>query len=219
MKVIQASATTISWKDKLMGNSINTTDSQKEEDFKLVVEDARKMIIDGILTITFSNRVHQIISRQMAWTVIVKLLEREISYLTMSNKLQEIWKIKQPLQIIDLENDYFSVKFQEDNVYLDALLRGPWTIFGHYLTIQSWTPAYSTDQVQPQNLMVWIRLLELPKGMYTKSLLRFIGSVVGSVAKIEQNIDNNVRGKFTWLAVYMDLEKPLVSKVKINEKI
>ncbi|MBA0824972.1 hypothetical protein Goarm_021603, partial [Gossypium armourianum] len=32
------------------------SDSQKEEDFELVVKDARKMIVDGILTITFSNR-------------------------------------------------------------------------------------------------------------------------------------------------------------------
>ncbi|PPE01761.1 hypothetical protein GOBAR_DD01200 [Gossypium barbadense] len=148
----------------------------------------------------------------MARTVIVKLLERRISYLTISNKLQAIWKTKQPLQIIDLENDYFSVKFQEDNEYLDALFKGPWTIFGHYLTVWRWTPAFSTDQVQPQNFMAWIRLLGLSKGMYTKSLLRFIGSVVGSVAKIERNIDNNVRGKFVWLVVYMDLEKPLVSK-------
>ncbi|MBA0794444.1 hypothetical protein Gohar_018772 [Gossypium harknessii] len=82
----------------------------------------------------------------MAWTVIVKLLERRISYLTMSNKLQAIWKTKQPLQIIDLENDYFSVKFQEDNEYLDALFKGPWTIFGHYLTVWRWTPDFSTDQ-------------------------------------------------------------------------
>ncbi|MBA0582316.1 hypothetical protein Gorai_024467 [Gossypium raimondii] len=118
-----------------------------------------------------------------------------------------------------MKNDYFSVKFQEDNEYLDALFKGPWTIFGHYLTVWRWTPAFSTDQVQPQNFMAWIRLLGLPEGMYTKSLLRFIGSVVGSVAKIDRNIDNNVRGKFVWLVVYMDLEKPLVSKVKIDGKI
>ncbi|MBA0761550.1 hypothetical protein Gotri_024178, partial [Gossypium trilobum] len=107
---------------------------------------------------------------------------------------------------------------QEDNEYLDALFKGPWTIFGHYLTVWRWTPAFLTNQVQPQNFMASIRLLGLPEGMYTKSLLRFIGSVVGSVAKIDQNIDNNVRGKFIWLVVYMDLEKPLCGRFGHNRE-
>ncbi|MBA0707650.1 hypothetical protein Golax_019679 [Gossypium laxum] len=113
------------------------------------------------------NKGMKFISKRMAWTVIVKLLERRVSYLTMSNKLQAICKTKQPLQIIDLENDYFSVKFQEDNEYLDALFKGPWTIF---------------------------------------------------VAKIDRNIDNNVRGKFVWLVVYMDLEKPLCGRFGHNRE-
>ncbi|KAH1081877.1 hypothetical protein J1N35_021638 [Gossypium stocksii] len=38
-------------------------------------------------------------------TVVVKLLGRKISYHVMSSRLQAIWKTKQALQILDLEND------------------------------------------------------------------------------------------------------------------
>lgn len=68
----------------------------------------------------------------------------------------------------------------------------------------------------PQRLLVWIRLSSLPKGMYTKSLLRFIGGAVGPVAKIDRNTENNSRGQFARLTVYVDLVKSLISKVKIN---
>ncbi|KAK5819971.1 hypothetical protein PVK06_025011 [Gossypium arboreum] len=54
--------------------------------------------------------------------------------------------------------------------------------------------------------------------MCTKSLLQFIGSVIGPVGKIDCNIDNSFRGKFARIAVYVDLGKPLVSKFKIDGK-
>ncbi|PPR99178.1 hypothetical protein GOBAR_AA21498 [Gossypium barbadense] len=76
----------------------------------------------------------------------------------MSSKLQAIWKTKRPIQILDLENDYFSVKFHENEDYLAALSGGLWTILGQYLMVRPWTPTFMTDQSLPKNLMVWICL-------------------------------------------------------------
>lgn len=178
-------------------------------------EDAKAMIIDGVPSIKLSDRVHQYIAKHMARTVIVKLLGRKISYFTMVNKLQAIWRTSHLLQIIDLENDYFSVKFRTDKEYLEALAGGPWTIFGHYLTVRPWTSTFSTDQIFPSSLLVWIRLPGLPEGMYTKSLLRFIRNVVGTVAKIDRNTGSTSRGKSARLAVFIDL----IFKVQIDRRI
>ncbi|PPD89199.1 hypothetical protein GOBAR_DD13843 [Gossypium barbadense] len=75
------------------------------------------------------------------------------------------------------------------------------------------------DQDYPKNMIVWIRLIGLPEGLYTKSLLKFIGSAIGLIAKIDQNTDNNLMGQFARLVVYIDLGNPFVSKVKIDGKI
>ncbi|KAG8493364.1 hypothetical protein CXB51_010947 [Gossypium anomalum] len=91
----------------------------------------------------------------------------------MANKLQAIWGTKQALQVINLDNDYFFVKFQDDEDYLETLSGG-----------------------RGQSL----------------SLLKFIGSTIGPVAKIDRNTNNCTRGQFARLAVYIDLGKPLVSK-------
>ncbi|MBA0567263.1 hypothetical protein Golob_012012, partial [Gossypium lobatum] len=136
------------------------------EDFELLEGEAKKEIIDGILSITFSERVHQFISKCMARTV--------------------------PLKVIGLENDYFSVNFQDDDEYLYAVSGGPWTIFGQYLTIRPWTPSFTTDQDFPASLLVWIRLPGLSEGMYTRSLLKFIARAIGRVAKIDCNNDISI---------------------------
>ncbi|PPR97702.1 hypothetical protein GOBAR_AA22965 [Gossypium barbadense] len=131
-------------------------------------------------------------------------------------RMRSLMKTKQPLQILDLEKDYFSAKFQNKNDYLYALSRGPWTIFGHYLNVRPWTPSLSTNQALPHSLLVWIRLSGLPKGMYAKSLLRFIYGAIKPMAKIDQNTENNSRGQFVKLVVYVELGKLLVLKVKID---
>ncbi|MBA0828007.1 hypothetical protein Goarm_012734 [Gossypium armourianum] len=59
----------------------------------------------------------------------------------------------------------------------------------------------------------------LSKGLYTKSLLKFIKNVIDPIVKIDHNTYNNSRGQFARLAVYIDLGKSLVSKVKIDGKI
>ncbi|MBA0875176.1 hypothetical protein Goshw_027435 [Gossypium schwendimanii] len=77
------------------------------------------------------------------------------------------------------------IRFQDDNEYLTAILGGMWTIFGHYLMVRPWTPGFSMDQAQPSNLMVWIRLPGLSEGMYTTSLLKFIGGTGSLLCQIK----------------------------------
>ncbi|MBA0732512.1 hypothetical protein Gogos_016599 [Gossypium gossypioides] len=93
--------------------------------------------------------------------------------------------------ILDLENNYLSVHFQDDNEYLAMISRGSWMIFGHYLI----------------------------EGMQNTSLLNFIGGVIGPIAKIDRNTDSKVRGKFARLAVFVDLRLPLISNIKIDDQI
>ncbi|MBA0803347.1 hypothetical protein Gohar_013570 [Gossypium harknessii] len=129
-------------------NDMNV-DSEREDEFELLDGDVTKEIVDGISSITFSDR----------------------------------------------------------------------TIFGHYLTVRPWTPSFLTGQLQPQSLLVWIRLPRLPEGMYSKSLLKFIGGVIGLVAKVDKNTENNSKGQFPRLVVYIDLGKPLASKINIDGRI
>lgn len=69
------------------------------------------------------------------------------------------------------------------------------------------------------SLVVWIRLPGLLEGMYKRSLLKFIGSATGPILKIDRNTDNKSRGKFTRLAIYIDLGKLLVSKLQIDGRV
>ncbi|MBA0587418.1 hypothetical protein Gorai_000550 [Gossypium raimondii] len=59
----------------------------------------------------------------------------------------------------------------------------------------------------------------VPESYYSNCLLRAIGQAIRLVVKLEFHMSSGRRGHFVRLAVYVDLRKPLVSKIKISGHI
>ncbi|KAI9086450.1 hypothetical protein K1719_031534 [Acacia pycnantha] len=102
---------------------------------------------------------------------------------------------------------------------LNALLIGPWMIYGHYLTVQPWTPSFKPQDHVINQVMGWIRLPKLPARYYHKSIICSIGSVFEDVIKVDYNTNSGDRGKFARIAVSLDLTKPLTSKIMVDGEL
>ncbi|PPD79299.1 hypothetical protein GOBAR_DD23771 [Gossypium barbadense] len=59
-------------------------------------------------------------------------------------------------KLMDLDNDYYIMKFQTKADYEKALTEGLWMIYGQYLTMQPWSPLFSTQEEYPMQVVVWI---------------------------------------------------------------
>ncbi|KAG8474224.1 hypothetical protein CXB51_033548 [Gossypium anomalum] len=64
--------------------------------------------------------------------------------------------------------------------------------------------------------MAWIRLPGLPGYLYKRKIIEAIGSLIGSVVKLDLQTDNRTRGRFARLAVFINLDEPLVSQVLVK---
>ncbi|PPS05899.1 hypothetical protein GOBAR_AA14745 [Gossypium barbadense] len=207
-----------SWRDKLFGHSSKDVFNGSEE--KKVIDilegDIQKTFVNGVPFITFSNRIHQILIQGMDNTMILKLLGCNIGFSVLQNKIYNMWKPSTRLHMMDIENGYFLVKFQNKLDCKKALFEGPWTIFGQYLTVQPWTLAFDPAQAFPSVVMAWIRFLGLPGYLYNCKIITEIGEMVGKLVKLDMNTDSRAKGRFTRMAVYVNLEKLLVSQILIN---
>ncbi|KAK5824628.1 hypothetical protein PVK06_019409 [Gossypium arboreum] len=67
--------------------------------------------------------------------------------------------------------------------------------------------------------MAWVRVLGLPRFMYKRKVLEVIGSTTGKVAKFDFKTDNRTRGQFSRMAVFINLDKLLVSQILVNGEI
>ncbi|PPD78568.1 hypothetical protein GOBAR_DD24486 [Gossypium barbadense] len=202
----------------LVGQSSKDTfnDSEGKDDLDILDGDIQKSIVNGVHSISFSDRIHKILIQGMENTVILKLLGRNIGFSVLQNKLYNLWRPSAPLHMMDIENGYFLVKFQNKLDCERALSEGPWIIFGQYLTVQPWTLAFDPTQAYPSVVMAWIRFPGLPGYLYNHKIITEIGEMVGKVVKLDMNTDSRTRGRFARMVVYVDLEKPLVSHILIN---
>ncbi|KAL4324878.1 hypothetical protein GQ457_11G030110 [Hibiscus cannabinus] len=120
------------------------------------------------------------------------------------------------IQLIDLDNEYYLVRFADTCDYTRALTDGPWTIYGSYLIVQPWSRSFSTSEKHLSHVVVWIRLPGLPYRYYCKALFRRIAAVIGRVIKMDYNTKEASRGKFARLVVLVDLNKPLKACIGID---
>ncbi|MBA0694174.1 hypothetical protein Goari_004494 [Gossypium aridum] len=123
---------------------------------------------------------------------------------------------KDMVQLVDLEHDYYIVKFSIISDYKKALIDGPWTIYERYLIVQPRSRDFSTDKSYPFQVLAWVRFPGLPYRYYTKGIFRTLASEVGRIVKIDYNTIGGRKGKFTRMAIFVYLNKPLVPCIDID---
>ena len=64
------------------------------------------------------------------------------------------------------------------------------------------------------SVAVWVRLPKLLIEYYEPSVLRDIGSAIGSVLKIDTHTTKKARGRFARLCVQVNFDKPLIKIIK-----
>ncbi|KAG8482418.1 hypothetical protein CXB51_024080 [Gossypium anomalum] len=162
------------------------TREEDDDDIDLLEEDIVRTSVNGIPAIGFSNRVNQLLIKDMELTVVIKLLGRKIGYATLQNKIHSLWKPSQPFRLMDIENGYYLAKFQNVGNFERVLSLGPWIVYGQYLTVQPWSIEFNPSKPYPNMVMAWIRLPGLPGHIFAR------------------------------MTVYVNLGKALTSKVLIN---
>ncbi|KAK9020486.1 hypothetical protein V6N11_010510 [Hibiscus sabdariffa] len=186
-----------SYKDSLMKDAVeaipDVDEAFEEDEIEIQEGDVTRSLVDGVISIDFSDHVQSMAEKSLDQTLAIRLM--------------------------DIENDYFLVSFKLRSDYLKVLAEGPWTIFDHYLTVQQWTPEFSTSVPHLMKVMVWIRLPGLPIPLYKKSIIEEIGATIGHVIKLDYQTEWGRRGRFARMAILIDLSKPLLSKIRVNGKL
>ncbi|XP_024043278.1 uncharacterized protein LOC112099971 [Citrus clementina] len=191
----------------------------RKDDWELEEDDVTYREEEPMPFIAFSSRVHERLVEPWENSVVVKILGRNLGYRVLSSRLNRIWSSTTGFEIIDLANDYFLIRFNNNNDLEYALTEGPWTVMGHYLSVQKWSPDFDVVNNKINRIVAWIRLSKMNIQFYHKNIIRRLGHIIGLVIKIDNNTVTAQRGKFARLAVELDLQKPLVSQFNLEGRI
>ncbi|XP_039063085.1 uncharacterized protein LOC120207731 [Hibiscus syriacus] len=134
--------------------------------------------------ISFSRRIHELIDRNMKQVVTTRLLGKKIGYKARINKIHVLWKPIGNFNLINLDNDYYLVKFENPEDYTRVLTDGPWMIYGSYVTVQPWSRNFTTTEKNPSQVIAWLRLPGLPYRYYNTVLIRTTVNMIGRASKL-----------------------------------
>ncbi|XP_039010330.1 uncharacterized protein LOC120139067 [Hibiscus syriacus] len=172
--------------------------------------------VDGIPTIKIVKEVKERIRKPWRKVLIIKLVGRTVAYKTLISRIIALWKLKSDFDCIDLGNGFYAIKFHIQMDRMKVFTKGPLKIMDHYLTVQKWKPNFLAEKASVSSTAVWVHIPGLPIEYFDKSVLVQIGKAIGIPLKLDYITAWTTRGRFTRICVEIDLNKPLLPKVRVD---
>lgn len=203
-----------SFKDKLMGGA-NVSPPKKFED----------LIDNGKMKVVYVNDnpllpkivVERTVIENMCspWkdALVVSLLGKRLGYKLMKSKLTSLWRLSGEFDLMDVDNGFYMVKFDRDEDKEKVMGGGPWMIFDHYLAVATWSPEFISPAARVKKTLAWIRIPGLNVVFYDESYLMSAARAIGRPVKLDKSTLRAERGRFARICVELDLDKPVVGKI------
>ena len=191
----------------LAGLTLEEADSDVEEDD----------LEEGTVAVALSKEEKSRIRSQWSNALIIKTFGRTVGYQFLSQRVRDLWKPNNRLDLVDLGEDFFLARFESIKDLDHVLKNGPWFIGQHFLAIKAWEPEFNATEANLSQVAIWIRLPRLPIEYYDPVILKKIGSKIGPVLRIDGHTATNSRGRFARLCVQVCLDKPLVKNILIGK--
>ncbi|CAN0880263.1 hypothetical protein LINGRAHAP2_LOCUS13565, partial [Linum grandiflorum] len=154
--------------------------------------------------------------REWRSALVVKGLGRRIPYLPLARRLNFLWAKTGNIQISDLNNGYFLVRFREKEDYEAAMIGGPWMLGETYLTVHRWHKGFNPWRNEVTSTLVWVQLPDLPVEFYHTQAVMRIASKIGTPVRVDRATKEGARAKYARVCVEVDLTRPLLSKYRIE---
>ncbi|CAN1730081.1 hypothetical protein LINPERHAP1_LOCUS823 [Linum perenne] len=145
-------------------------------------------------------------------------MEKSFSYLAMKRRLEFLWARSGSIQVSDMANNFFLVRFSSNDDYAKAAFEGPWKIYDYYIAVSQWSPSFNEDE-PIKSILTWVRLPKLPIQYFNSLAVQRIGNSIGRTVRLDLATSEGSRCRYARVCVEVDLTKPLLGKYMIEDKV
>ncbi|CAN1850142.1 hypothetical protein LINPERHAP1_LOCUS39707 [Linum perenne] len=145
-------------------------------------------------------------------------MEKSFSFLAMKRRLEFLWARSGPIQVSDMANNFFLVRFANKDDYTTATFQGPWKIYDYYITVSQWSPSFNEDEpIKP--ILMWVRLPKLSIQYFNSLAVQRFSNFIRRTVRLDLATSEGSRCRYARLCVEVDLTKPLLGKYMIEDKV
>ncbi|CAN1822940.1 hypothetical protein LINPERHAP1_LOCUS30164 [Linum perenne] len=114
----------------------------------------------------------------------VRVLEISFPYPVLKRRLEFLWARRGQIQVADLSNEFFMVRFSEADDYQRAAFNGPWKMFDYYITVYCWTPEFNEEEPL-RIILTWVRLPKLLIHLFNHTTVNKIGNHIVQTVHVD----------------------------------
>ncbi|RYR72348.1 hypothetical protein Ahy_A02g006557 [Arachis hypogaea] len=130
-----------------------------------------------------------------------------------------MWGDPQGLVITNAGPNSFILNFKSQEEARRAYEGGPWRIEGHMLSLQWWSSNLSIEEVNYNQLPIWVQIHGLPYDKINIKNAERIGAIVGRVISAEDPfVEGNMLRSFLRVRVEINVQAPLKTEFWFKRK-
>ncbi|CAN1121654.1 hypothetical protein LINPERPRIM_LOCUS2293 [Linum perenne] len=167
--------------------------------------------------VLFSEDVVQSFYKPWSKALVVKVLEKTFSFGTMKRQLESLWARAGSIQVSDVANDFFLVRFSNMEDYRRAAFEGPSKIFDYCIAVVRWSPNFNDDD-PISSVFTWVRVPKLPIHYFNNVAVTRIGNCIGKNVRLDLATKEGARARYARACVEVDFSKPLIEKYVIDNR-
>ncbi|CAN1164266.1 hypothetical protein LINPERHAP1_LOCUS29052 [Linum perenne] len=167
--------------------------------------------------ISFTDEEIQSFYRPSSKALVVKVLERSFSFGAVRRRLENLWARNGNIQVSDVSNSFFLVRFADPDDYRRVAFEGPWKIYDYYFSVARWTPSFNEEEPL-KTILTWVRLPKLAIHFFNQVAVSRIGNCIGRTVKIDLATSKGARARYARVCVEVDVTKPLLGKYMIEDR-
>lgn len=173
----------------MLENSSNTDDELFPEDDQFIAvsnsEDEGEDD-DKCPRIRFSWRKKESFWKPWNSSIIYKVLGKRVGFIFLAARLYKFLQKKGSMEMIDMTNDFYLVKFIAKEDYTAALQGGPWMVADHLVSVSKWQPHFDPYEDNVSNITAWIRFPVVPIEYYNPQALMKLGPLVSKALFVDR---------------------------------
>ncbi|RYR38529.1 hypothetical protein Ahy_A09g043573 [Arachis hypogaea] len=147
------------------------------------------------------------------------LTEKVLNTVTVRKTIFNMWGDPQGLVITNAGPNSFILNFKSQEEARRAYEGGPWRIEGHMLSLQWWSSNLSIEEVNYNQLSIWVQIHGLPYDKINIKNAERIGAIVGRVISAEDPfVEGNMLRSFLRVRVEINVQAPLKTRFWFKRK-
>ncbi|CAL2269097.1 unnamed protein product [Prunus armeniaca] len=138
------------------------------------------------------------------------IADQEPSQSVVKKVLRVAWSNMGAVKVSKAKPNVFAITVGQEDVARRLIDGSPWFVKGYTLSVKSWPLYCSIDDIEANCAVFWVQAHGLPRNLCTAKNARALGSRIGYVLEVEDNVETGFKG-FLRIRVDIDASKPIPS--------